>query len=115
MKLKLRLNGDEVLALEQIVGKEIAKISVEELREQPALYACMACVVEIFEKVAPKAREQKMFGQNSFALTLTRAQAIAFDWCFAPADQPADEATYSSYEFGLLVRICGEIMVKYYS
>lgn len=120
--IKLKLNGTQLLVLNTLVNYGWVK-DVEELREQPTMYLVAACMFELRRKIQPIAEDMAVFGKRDVTIRLSRAQALAFDLCF-DFEQWDDEAvsvqpppypcTRESYEYGLIVHICGMIRQKFY-
>lgn len=126
MKLKILLNRSETLALETLLSVALATVTMEELREQPHQYVIAANLFGVLQKIKAKAEDMRMFGGDKFTLSLTRPEALAFDVWFNPADwgNDGDEEVLTlgttavkpqTYEYALIVRICGLVNKEYYT
>ncbi|MFN3382414.1 MAG: hypothetical protein ACK41O_23370 [Runella zeae] len=98
-------------------------MSLEELREQPYIYVAAANLFDVLVRIKAKADDMRLFGGDVFKLSMSRAEALAFDVWFNPHDWDSDEEVATigttvvkpqTFEYGLLVRICGLINQKYY-
>lgn len=122
MKLKITLNRSETLSLELLIVAALGSVSLDELKEQPHQYVVAANLFDVLARIKAKADDMRLFGGDVFRLSISRAEALAFDVWFNPHDWDSEEVVTigttvvkpQTFEYGLLVRICGLINQKYY-
>lgn len=124
MTLSVALNKSATLTIFALIDKALKSVTMQELQEQPHDYVVAANLMDVRRKLSKRVDDYLIFGgDKEWKLKLTRAEALAFDVWFHPAFE--DEQTVSldenklvkpgTYEYGLVVKICGMINQYYYT
>ena len=123
MTLTIKLNKSSTVAIFALIDKALKSVTMQELQEQPHDYVVAANLMDIRRKLSRRVDDYLIFHYSKeWKLKLTRAEALAFDVWFHPAFE--DEQTVSlddklvkpnTYEYGLVVDICGLINQHYYT
>lgn len=124
MTLDVKLNKSATIALFGLIDTALRSVEMKDLQEQPHHYVVAANLMEVRQKLAPRADDYLIFHDKSeWTLKFTRAEALAFDIWFNPTDWGEEEVVSingnlvipKSYEYGLLIEICSQIVQRYYT
>jgi len=119
MTISLDMNKSSTMAIYRIIDGVLKKTSIESLKSDPGAYVVASTLMEIRQKLMKRVDDYLIFGgEDEWKLKLTRTQALAFDCWFHPSNEDEQMQALikeNTYEYGLIVKICGIINQAFYT
>lgn len=96
-KLKLRLNADELRALNAHLFQSLTSQAIEELRYYPQDFLICSSLQELYAKTNAKVEDIRLFPTRrtdvDYSFSMTRSQALAVYCSIVTEDLQTDETT----------------------
>ena len=105
MKLKIKLNRDELQCLYGFVSWALVQSPIEELRADTSVFLINSVLYELHEKIHKQYKDVSLFPTKSdktYSVTLTRSQALAYanvDFYYYLKDLTAEGKAEPGFEY----------------